>query len=53
MGQVLLESRGTKKFNEWSIKLYGRADDGVICSYTAEQWVASRYHAPLRHKEAA
>src|SRR5687768_2707700 len=22
----MLEARGTKKFNEWSIKLYGRAD---------------------------
>ena len=34
-------------------RLYGRADDGVICSYTAEQWAASRYRAPLQQKEAA
>lgn len=26
----LLECRGTKKFNEWSIKIYGRADDGFV-----------------------
>ena len=26
----MLECRGTKKFNEWSIKIYGRADDGFV-----------------------
>lgn len=26
----MLEARGTRKFNEWSIKIYGRADDGFV-----------------------
>jgi RimJ/RimL family protein N-acetyltransferase len=36
-------------------RLYGRADDGVICTYTVEQWGASRFNRPAaaQQKEAA
>jgi RimJ/RimL family protein N-acetyltransferase len=27
-------------------RLYGRNDDGVICTYTAEQWNESRFNRP-------
>jgi hypothetical protein len=27
-------------------RLYGRADDGVICTYTVEQWAASKFNRP-------
>jgi RimJ/RimL family protein N-acetyltransferase len=27
-------------------RLYGRAVDGVICTYTAEQWAESRFNRP-------
>jgi RimJ/RimL family protein N-acetyltransferase len=36
-------------------RLYGRADDGVICTYTAEQWAESKFNRPpaARQEEAA
>jgi len=36
-------------------RMYGRQDDGVICTYTAEQWVASRYYKNgiAKQKDAA
>jgi len=36
-------------------RLYGRQDDGVICTYTAEQWGASRFNRPpqLQQEKAA
>lgn len=27
-------------------RMYGREDDGVICTYTAEQWAVSRFNRP-------
>jgi hypothetical protein len=36
-------------------RCYGRDRDGVICTYTAEDWAASKYNAPVtqRQQEAA
>jgi hypothetical protein len=32
-------------------RLYGREDDGVICTFTAEQWAASRFNRPLAQQQ--
>jgi RimJ/RimL family protein N-acetyltransferase len=36
-------------------RLYGRDADGVLCTYTAEQWSASRFNRPaaMQQKDAA
>ena len=37
-------------------RLYGRDDDGVICTYTAEQWASSKFNRPppqLQQEKAA
>jgi RimJ/RimL family protein N-acetyltransferase len=36
-------------------RMYGRADDGIICTYTVEQWTASKFNRPpvARQSEAA
>jgi hypothetical protein len=37
-------------------RLYGREDDGVLCTYTAEAWAASRFNRPpqqLQQEKAA
>jgi hypothetical protein len=40
----------------WVERLYGRDADGVICTYTAEAWAASRFNrspVALQQKDAA
>ena len=37
-------------------RLYGRNDDGMFCTYTAEQWAESRFNRPLEaeiHRKVA
>jgi hypothetical protein len=36
-------------------RLYGREDDGVICTFTAEQWSSSKFNRPaaMQQSEAA